>query len=298
MKASNLDLFHSPHYVLPPIRPCKAVVTIHDIIHILFPEYLPSKYAFWYAKFMLTLAARSSRRIITVSESSKKDIVNYLNVSPEKVVVIPNAIESQFNKIETGGWVKKFREETNLLKPYILYVGSHAPHKNVDGLIRAFSLFKKRTKNPVQLVLAGEERKNSPDIGKLIAEYSLEEDIKFLGSKLYDKNRLPMLYNAAEMFVFPSFYEGFGLPPLEAMACGIPVITSTCSSLPEVVGDAGILIDPRNYEDMSKKMEQLFDDTRLRASLVEKGFERVQHFSAEKTARKTLKVYREVANSG
>ncbi len=296
MRRFNLDLFHAPHYVTPFFRPCKTVVTIHDVIHLLFPEYLPSKVAYYYAKFMLRFAARSARKIITVSESSKKDIVSYLGVSPEKVVVIYNAVDKNFTPMRERQFSKLLSMNFHINGDYILYVGSLMKHKNVEGLLRAFGLLsqKKDIKDSYKLVIVGGKRNQIDELRKIGQELGIDERIiycGFLGSRW-----MPVLYNGASLFVFPSFYEGFGIPPLEAMACGVPVITSNTSSLPEVVGDAGILVDPFDIEGLADDIYKVLSDGELRREMSWKGIERARMFSWEKTVKETLRVYEEVCS--
>jgi alpha-1,3-rhamnosyl/mannosyltransferase len=292
---SKIDLFHAPHYVLPPIRPCKAVVTIHDVIHLLFPEYLPFKPAYYYAKLMLGMATRSARRVITVSECSRRDIVHHLGVPEEKVIVIPNAIHSQFRRLDPAAARAFVAREFQLEGPYILYVGSLSPHKNVTRLLYAFARLRARLPGDtdcLQLVLVGHRPAQEAQLARTVRKLQLEDDLRLLGR--VSAVALTNLYNAASLFVFPSLYEGFGLPPLEAMACGTPVVAAASSSLEEVLGDACLAVDPFDIEALARGMEAVLCDERLAARLQRRGLVRARRFSWEQAARQTLAVYREV----
>jgi len=291
----GIQLFHAPHYVLPPVRPCKAVVTIHDVIHLLFPEYLPFKPALYYAKLMLRLAAHSARRVITVSECSRQDIIRHLNVPPWKVVVIPNAINDQFKQLPAGLAAGFVEQEFGLDGRYILYVGSLSPHKNTTRLLYAFHRALAALppeKLPVRLVMVGHRPRQQDEIATAAEKLRLGDNLRLIGQ--VSARALTHLYNAASVFAFPSLYEGFGLPPLEAMACGTPVVASAAPSLSEILGDAYLRVDPFDIDDIARGLLRVLNDDALASQLRRAGLQRVSRFSWRDSARRTLQVYHDV----
>jgi glycosyltransferase involved in cell wall biosynthesis len=290
---SRLDLFHAPHYVVPPLTTTRFVVTIHDCIHLRFPQYLPSRAALYYAKTMMSTAARRSRRVLTVSQASKEDILHYLKIPAEKVEVIYNAIDTRLTGEPTPEDVARVRERFLLTAPFVLYTGNIKPHKNVDRLIEAFSLLRKQSSADVKLLIIGDDVSKYPNLRRLVHRFQLHQHVRFLG--FVPDATLAVLYRLASVFVFPSLYEGFGLPPLEAMAAGAPVITSNVSSLPEVVGDAALLIDPMNPADIAGAMARVLNEPALRDDLVRRGRERVKAFSWERSVARVRQVYSELA---
>ena len=242
MRRERLDLFHAPHYVLPALTPSRTVVTIHDCIHLMFPEYLRHRLGYAFARASLYTAAHKSDRIFTVSEQSKRDILKFFNVPPDKIVVTPNAIDDRFSVPPSEEHVVNTRERYQLSHSYLLYVGNIKPHKNLERLIEAFHLVRQQGRSELELIIIGDEISKLQSLRRAVHKYDIHRYVRFLGY-VPDKT-LAVLYRLASVFVFPSLYEGFGLPPLEAMASGTPVVTSNVSSLPEVVGDAAVLVDP------------------------------------------------------
>jgi glycosyltransferase involved in cell wall biosynthesis len=289
----RLDLFHAPHYVLPPLTPTRSVVTIHDCIHLMFPEYLRHRLAHAYAHAALWTAAHKSDRIFTVSEQSKRDILKFFNVPPEKIVVTPNAIDERFSVIPSEEHVIQTRERYQLSHTYLLYVGNIKPHKNLERLVEAFHMVREQGRPELELLIIGDEISNLQSLRRAVHKYQLHRYVRFLGF-VPDKT-LAVLYRLASVFVFPSLYEGFGLPPLEAMASGTPVVTSNVSSLPEVVGDAAILVDPYRSEAIADGILQVLRSTHLRDDLRERGFARVKAYSWHQSAQRVREVYGEVA---
>jgi glycosyltransferase involved in cell wall biosynthesis len=288
-----VDVFHEPHYVLPVLTRGRSVVTIHDCIHLMFPEYLPYRFAKVYAREMMRSATRRAARILTVSESSKRDILRFYPVSPDKITVIPNAIDERFGTPPPDEAVVRVRERYQLADPFVLYVGNVKPHKNVERLIDAFALVVRRRPDPLKLVIIGDEISKFQTLRRAVHRHQLHRQVRFLG--FVGEDTLSVLYRLAGVFVFPSLYEGFGLPPLEAMACGTPVITSNVSSLPEVVGDAALLVDPYSSEQIAEAITRVLSDTALAADLRARGLARAQHFSWKRSVSQTLAIYQEVA---
>lgn len=292
VRRERLDLFHAPHYVLPALTPSKTVVTIHDCIHLMFPEYRRHRLRHAFAKALLHTAARKSDRIFTVSEQSKKDILSFFHVPPEKIVVTPNAIDDRFSAPPSEEHVVNTRERYQLSHSYLLYVGNIKPHKNLERLIEAFHLVRQQGRSELELIIIGDEISRLQSLRRAVHKYDIHRYVRFLGY-VPDKT-LAVLYRLAAVFVFPSLYEGFGLPPLEAMASGTPVVTSNVSSLPEVVGDAAILVDPYSAEAIADGILTVLRSTHLRGDLSRRGLERVKAFSWERSVRRVRDVYGEV----
>jgi glycosyltransferase involved in cell wall biosynthesis len=271
-------VYFSPGFNPPVWSPVPFVFTIHDLILLEFPEEASSLMQ-PYFRWVVKSAARRAYRVLTVSEFSKKEILEWSGLSEEKVVVVGNGVGAEFTPIGPS---------YNPGYKYLLYVGNHRPHKNLSRLLRAFS---KLQANGLRLVISGEPDKT----------LQIQIEILNLGSRVCftgfipDAN-LPDLYRGAIALIFPSLYEGFGLPPLEAMACGTPVITSNVSSLPEVVGDSAILVDPFDENALSYNIEKLINDDDLRKYLSLKGISRSKQFTWERTAKLTQSILNDAIN--
>jgi glycosyltransferase involved in cell wall biosynthesis len=286
------DIFHAPHYVLPPAARCRSLVTIHDCIHLMFPQYLPSRAAYVYARASMWAAVRRSHKILTVSEASKRDIIHFFKVPPEKIVVVYNAIDERFRTAPSPEDVARVRERYQLEHGFVLYVGNIKPHKNLVRLIEAYDQLRRRGFEALKLLIIGDEISKWPALRRAVHRHKLHKHVRFLGYQ--PDETLAVLYRLAAVFVFPSLYEGFGLPPLEAMACGTPVVTSNVSSLPEVTGDAAILVDPYEVESIVEGMERVLTDPALGAELRAKGIARAREFSWERSVARTRELYQEV----
>jgi glycosyltransferase involved in cell wall biosynthesis len=295
LRRERPDVYHAPHYILPAAVRCRSVVTIHDCIHLMFPQYLPNKVAYAYARTSMWAAARRSDRILTVSEASKRDILHLFNVKPEKIVVVHNAIDEHFSATPSEEHVARIRERYQLDHKFVLYVGNIKPHKNLVRLIEAFSQLR-RTHDDLKLLIIGDEISKLPALRRAVHSHKLHKYVRFLGYLKDDT--LTVLYRLASVFVFPSLYEGFGLPPLEAMASGTPVVTSNVSSMPEVTGDAAVLVDPYDVESIEDGMRRVIDDPVLAQTLRERGLKRAREFSWAHSVEKTQRVYCEVAADG
>ena len=295
LRREHVDLFHAPHYVLPPLVPCKAVVTIHDCIHLRFPQYLPNRLAYVYARGSLWIATHRASRVLTVSETSKRDILRYFRVPERKIDVIYNAIDERLGEAPSEQEVAQVRERYQLNDPFVLYTGNIKPHKNLERLIEAFNTLRRGGLESVKLVIIGDEISKYATLRRAVHRYKLHKHVRFFGF-VSDKT-LASLYRLASVFVFPSLYEGFGLPPLEAMAAGTPVITSNVSSLPEVVGDAAILINPYEPDAIAEAMRRVLTDPALRDDLRQRGLNRVREFSWERSVTRVREIYGEVLNA-
>jgi glycosyltransferase involved in cell wall biosynthesis len=286
------DVFHAPHYVLPPAVRCRSVVTIHDCIHLMFPQYLPNRAAYVYAKASMWSAARRSHRILTVSEASKRDILHFFNVPPEKIVVVYNAIDERFREAPPEEDVERVRERYQLQHRFVLYAGNIKPHKNLVRVIEAFAELRRGEFDDLKLLIIGDEISKLPALRRAVHNYKLHKHVRFLG--FLPDETLAVLYRLAAVFVFPSLYEGFGLPPLEAMASGTPVVTSNVSSLPEVTDGAAVLVDPYDVGSIVDGIRRVLDDPDLANDMRTKGIERAREFSWERSVARTLDLYREV----
>ena len=292
LRRAKVDLFHAPHYVVSPLVGCPVVVTIHDCIHLRFPQYLPNRMAHVYARTFMSIAARRATRIITVSQASKDDIQHYLHAPAEKIEVIHNGLDPRYLLPPDEASVANVRERFILNAPFILYAGNIKPHKNVERLIDAFAMLREDGHQDLKLLIIGDELSKYPGIRRLVHRHHLHAHVRFLG--FVPDATLAALYRLASIFVFPSLFEGFGFPPLEAMASGTPVITSNVSSLPEVVDDAAILIDPLDPAALAAAMSRVLGDDALRADLIRRGRLRVGAFSWARAAASTRAVYRRV----
>ncbi len=292
LRREKVTLFHAPHYVLPPLVGCRSVVTIHDCIHLMFPQYLPNRLALGYARTSIAMAARTATRIMTVSESSKRDIMAFFGTPAEKIDVIYNSYDERFGVGPGADEIQRVRERYQLDDDFVLYAGNVKPHKNLERLIDAFHLVRKRGLDHVKLVMTGDDISKYASLRRAVHRHQLHKYVRFLG--YLPEETLAALYRLAGVFVFPSLYEGFGLPPLEAMASGTPVVTSNVSSLPEVAGDAAILVDPHDPDAIADAIYCVLTDRALRDSLRQKGLARAQQFSWETSVRRVREIYRQV----
>ncbi len=270
----------------------KKILTVHDLIPIIFSKNLPLLYKLWGPS--LKLIKNRTDHIITDSKNSKNDCIKYLGIPEDKIDVIYLGPDKRFRPLKNKDTIREYlKNKYDIDMPFILYVGTVELRKNIQLLIKSFyKLLNKGLK--IKLVLIGNLGHGFKEISETINDLGISKEVIFLGYVPMDD--LIKFYNATELFVFPSFYEGFGLPPLEAMACGCPVITSNTSSLPEVVGDAGIMVDPYDIEDLSDKMYQIMTDEGFREYLGDECYNRSKKFSWDETARETWKIYETVLN--
>ena len=294
LEREKVTLFHAPHYVLPPLVRCRSVVTIHDCIHLMFPQYLPSRFALGYARASIRLAAWRATRVLTVSESSKRDILRFVDTTPEKIDVIYNAYDERFGVEPREEDVVRVRERYQLSDEFVLYAGNVKPHKNLERLIEAFDMVRKRGLDRLKLVLIGDEISKYAALRRAVHQHQLHKYVRFLG--YLPEETLAVMYRLAGVFVFPSLYEGFGLPPLEAMASGTPVVTSNVSSLPEVAGGAAVLVDPYSPQAIADGIHRVLTDEALRRSLRQKGLARAAQFSWEQSVRRVREIYNDAAD--
>jgi len=292
LRRERVELFHAPHYVLPPLVTCRSVVTIHDCIHLMFPQYLPNRFAFLYARGSIAAASRRATRVLTVSESSKRDILRFVDTPPEKIDVIYNAYDERFAVEPCEQDVVRVRERYQLRDPFVLYAGNVKPHKNLGRLIEAFDLVRRQGLDNLKLVLIGDDISKYAALRRAVHQHQLHQHVRFLG--YLPEETLAVMYRLASVFVFPSLYEGFGLPPLEAMASGTPVVTSNMSSLPEVTGDAAVLVDPYDPRAIADGIYRVITDEALRRDLRARGLARAKQFSWEASVRRVRDIYGQV----
>jgi len=295
LRRERPDVFHAPHYVLPPAVRCRSVVTIHDCIHLMFPQYLPNRLALTYARGSIRMAAKRATRVLTVSESSKRDILRFVDVAASKIDVIYNAYDERFGVEPREEDVVRVRERYQLHDEFVLYAGNVKPHKNLERLIVAFDQVRKRGLEHLKLVLIGDDISKYAALRRAVHSHQLHKYVRFLG--YLPEETLAVMYRLAGVFVFPSLYEGFGLPPLEAMASGTPVVTSNVSSLPEVAGDAAVLVDPYDPSAIADGIERVLCDERLRRDLRARGLIRARQFSWEASVARVREIYGEVGQA-
>lgn len=284
----NIDLFQC-QYMGPLFPPCPYIVTIHDIIHERYPEFYPRNLRIL-MKLFYPLSARRALRIITGSQYTKNEIRDIFKIPEERIKVIPYGVSDDFRVLEDIERVNRVKNKYGIDGNYILFVGRVEPRKNIKGLIEAYTHVKNRYHIKQQLVIVGMNDALFRDFD--IPLNGIESEVIFTGSVAQED--LPYLYNGADLFAYPSFAEGFGLPLLEAMACGVPTVTSKTSSLPEVVGDAGVFIDPWDIEDIAYGIHKVLSEPALQRRMKEKGLERSRLFSWRATAERVLQVYREI----
>jgi glycosyltransferase involved in cell wall biosynthesis len=290
----SLDLLHSTDFIPPLYTTVPTVITVHDLAFLHWPHFLTKDSAAYYSQ--IDRAVRHAQHIIVPSESTKQDLTAMLGVPPIKISVIYEAADDLFVPLPLASTRADVMAKYHLPESFILFVGTIEPRKNVDGLLRAFHhLRSKYGVNDTALVIAGGSGWLYNETLALIHELQLEKSV-FLVGRIGDEE-LHKLYVAARCHVHAAHYEGFGLPPLEAMACGTPTIVSNVSSLPEVVGDAAILVDPANWEEIAVAIQRLLSDDQLHAQMREKGLQRARYFSWESAARRTMEVYKLVAQS-
>lgn len=297
VKNSNVDLYHIPQNGIGINYDMKfpTVVTIHDLIPYLMPETVGKGYLEKFLKDMPNIISNSAG-IITVSEYSKKDILKFFSFYPEeKIYVTPLAANSKFKPLDKAKSKLFVNKTYNINTPYILYIGGFSSRKNALGLINAFKNCYKSLKTPYTLLLGGSLKDEGEKLLNYVKNNNLSDKIIFTG--YLEEDVLPILYSGCDAFVYPSLYEGFGLPPLEAMSCKAPVITSNITSIPEVTGDASILINPYDDVQLENALVKLLNDKTLQNDLSKRGYEKSRNFTWEKTAQKTLNAYESIINS-
>ncbi|HET7035356.1 MAG TPA: glycosyltransferase family 1 protein [Thermomicrobiaceae bacterium] len=282
----RIDLVHAPVNVAPLLAARSTVVTVHDLAFLRYPEQYPGAKQ-RYLRWMTRRTVEHAARVIAVSEHTRRDILSSYHVAPERVVVVPNGVGPEFRPAGDSDETQALRAAHGLPPEFVLFVGTLQPRKNLIGLLRAWA----RVESDAPLVIVGAPGWQYQPIFDEVRALGIGERVIFTG---YAGDLAPW-YRAATVFVYPSLYEGFGLPVIEAMACGTPVVTSNLSALPEVAGDAALTVDPEDRDALAGAIARLLGDAELRASLRERGLARAGHFSWERTARETAAVYHAAA---
>lgn len=288
----KLDLYHATHYVLPAVVPPKLVVTIHDIIHLLYPEFLPNRLAFLYAQRMIHSSLTRGDRILAVSQNTRSDLMEYFQVDGKKIRVVYNGVEDRFRRRLPDAERERVLRELGLTRPYLLFVGNPKPHKNLDNVVQAYAKARAASGFDSPLVCVGHRDGSLAKIRQRAEYLGVADQVIFVGHVADDK--LPAIYQGAVLFLYPTLYEGFGLPVVEAMASGVPVITSNTSALKEIAEGYAHLVDPLDVDGMARAIGHCLEDAEHRMALARLGLKRAENFQWEKTARETLEVYRSV----
>lgn len=285
LKKFDITVYHSPYYLMPYRLPWPTVLTFYDLIPQKYPATVSTRARLL---FHLTtkLAMRISRRIIAISQAARQDAIAAYHLPPNKITAVPLAPAPRFRP-QPAGEIERVQQKYSLPGKYVLYLGSNKPHKNLERLVQAWENVMRE--NSYTLIIAGTWDGRYPQ-AKELAEQKQISSIRFLGP--VDDADLPALYSGAQLFIFPSLYEGFGLPVIEAMACGTAVTCANTASLPEVGGEAALYFDPLSIEEMAQQIRRLLTDTALREELAVKGLTQAQAFSWQKTAAATLQIYR------
>ena len=290
----KINIVHSLHYSFPLIRfKAKRVVTIHDMTFFLIPEVHVRLKRIYFRTF-IWLAALMRNRIICVSESTRNDLISITKIDKEKCSVIPLGKSGIFNTNYSLSEINEVKEKYNIKNDYLLFIGTIEPRKNIATLIKVFNEFLKLNCK-YSLVIVGKKGWYYDEIFRLINDYNISDKIIFTG--FVSEEETPVLLNGCKIFIYPSLYEGFGIPVLEALSCGIPTITSNISSMPEVAGDAAILVDPENEIEILKAINLLLSDINLYNLLKQKSILQSKKFSWENTALETLKLYKSMSFS-
>lgn len=287
------EVLHSPDFVLPVRRSYAGVVTVHDLAFLRFPQWVTAEAGRYYGR--VRQAVHSAEKVIAVSECTRRDVLELLEVPPDRVAVIHEAAGAPFAPLAPPpAQPRAFKGRNLAVQRFALFVGTVEPRKNLPTLLlalrRMLDRFPDLEPHP-RLIVAGAQGWLSESLFGQVHDLRLSQEVAFVGS--VSQEELVWLYNAARFLVFPSLYEGFGLPPLEAMSCGTPVIASNAGAVPEVVGAAGLLVDPQDVDGWAETMARLWSDEALREDLRARGRERAAQFSWERAARETLAVYRE-----
>ena len=294
IRREGVELFYSPYYKIPLMLSCKSVSAILDLMYLEFKPYRKalSPAARFYYKTFGRVFAHKADKILTCSQYSKNDIIRLYGVDAGKIEVIPLSVGDIYRVDKNPELLSEARKRWGIRGRYLLYVGNFKPHKNIPAIIDAFQKIYSRYPD-LQLVLAGPKEFTYSACLAKVNQYQLHQRVIFLG-KVTEQDQPHFLYNGAEAFVMPTLYEGFGLPPAEAMACGVPVIASNTTSIPEVVRDAGILIDPLDIEAIAEAMKKILDNPGLKEDLVRKGLSYIQEYNSTKLSAQTYDLFKRV----
>ena len=288
-KRDRIDVFHA-QFIVPPFLTCPVVSTVPDVAFEHYPQFFPAYHVAW-SKKLIPWSVRRADHVITVSEFSKRDLVNIYDIDPDKISVTYEAAEQDYFPRDRELAKERIARSYGIERPFVLYVGRIQARKNLPLLIEAFAQVR-RGGLAYDLVLAGNSEWNGTPLSERIAELGLSQNVIMTG--YVPREDLPWFYNAADVFAYPSFFEGFGLPVMEAMACGTPVVTSKGSSLGEIAAEAALLVDPTDVPAIAAALQQLLSDRGLREQLGRLGIQRSEQFRDERMARETISVYEKV----
>lgn len=288
-----MDVYHGLDFGLPPLKgKIRKVVTVYDLAFLEHPETaVPSLAA--YLNKVVPEAVAAADIVAAISHTTKQALITHYNVPPAKIAIIPCGVGPQFQRVTDQALLEQTQRKFELQRPFIFSVGTLEPRKNHLGLIKAFYEAQKSHNAPAMLAIAGGKGWMYEETQRAVAEFKLEHKVRFLGR--VSERELITLYSLADIFAFPSFFEGFGIPPLEAMACGTPVITSNTSSLPEVAGDAALLVDPHDISAIAQAITEMIENEPLREDLRHKGYAQVQRYTWSQAARKMLAIYQQLS---
>ncbi len=293
VKRGGMNLLHCMAYVQPLAKPCPTVITVHDLSFLRFPEYFPR----WQRRYLAAFTPYSVRRadaVIAVSQNTKNDLMELMGLESERIAVVYSGVGEGFRPAGEEK-SKAFRERKPLQDGYLFFLGTLEPRKNLVRLLEAYSILK-QWGVPAKLVLAGPRGWLIGELEEALQRLGLEGEVLIPG--FIDQEELPLWYSAAEVFVYPSLYEGFGLPVLEAMACGTPVVAAKAGALPEVVGEAGLTVSPHDVQALAETIDRVLRDGQLRQEMVKKGLRRAKQFSWKRTAQETVAVYEKAVGRG
>ncbi|MFN3966994.1 MAG: glycosyltransferase family 4 protein, partial [Endomicrobiia bacterium] len=287
IEENKLDLFFSPYYKVPVFSDVSLINSLFDVIYLMVEPYKSKIKNKIYIKNFIKIALKKVKKTLTCSYSTKKDLIENLSLPEEKIEVVYLSVGEEFKPQDTQK-ILQVKNKYNIDRKYILYVGNFNPHKNVRNLIEAYKILPEKLKQEYILVLVGDNK-------SMVSQFIMSDksDNYMVIENVLDDD-LPAFYSGAEIFVFPSLYEGFGLPPLESMACGCPVVSSNTSSMPEVLRDACLYFNPYDVEDIKEKMKTVLENNSLRNELIQKGLERAKVYSSEKMVENILDIFKSI----
>ncbi|HEX4953590.1 MAG TPA: glycosyltransferase family 1 protein [Thermoanaerobaculia bacterium] len=289
----GLDLYHSTHYVLPPFLPCRTVATVHDIIHLLYPEFLPNRLALLYAQRMIRHTLARADRVIAVSRNTRSDLLAVFDdVAGDKIEVVYNGVEEVYRRALPEAEIAARLSALGVSSPYLLFVGNPKPHKNLDNVVKAYARAVATAGIEPRLVCVGAKGQGDFKLRQRAESLGVGERLQLLGH--VPQADLPALYQGAMLFLYPTLYEGFGLPVVEAMASGTPVVTSNTSALAELAEGYAYLVDPLDVEKMAEAIATCVADPDRRAALSELGRRRAADFEWDHAAARTIEIYQRV----
>lgn len=293
----KVDIFHSLGDDCPPVKSAKYVITLHGVTYLEVPELMNPNYVRAKTAWLYKMAKRADF-FVSVSEYTKIYFLKYFpDIEPDRIKVIPLGVDEQFRVIEKNIVKKKLSERYKIKNPYVLFIGGIEPRKNVKNVIKGFHEISDKYSELSLVLVGGAKNDYLSSLEKMISTLGLDKKIKFIGYVEQGTDDLALLYNGAECFVYASFSEGWTSPPLEAMACGIPVVASNSSSLPETVGNAALLVNPKSYNEIGAALEKLIIDSDLRKNLIINGLHHVSRFTWKRCAEETYSFYKNIVES-